>query len=279
MDSNGSFQELVPLGKSKNHKSFKQLIPSLSNNRPISKRAPSYSDSFIFQHSSSKQSLASYAPPALSPILSPKTVASRSPGSHSPVMRPIAILSTEERPWVPEKIISFLFHIGLISMFETIFFFYFVSSSENSGILKIISLYVNEAGQGCQKWNTTQTQIVNDILRIFVNVSEVYQYADQDMSMRNGVNHNLYIQSWIYVCGLVGCLLCISVIFWKKGWIARNDGKRIVVENLGLVCILGLYEFLFFRTIVYQYDSISVGEIDEYVVQTLNGMCGLFSRV
>lgn len=50
--------------------------------------------------------------------------------------------------------------------------------------------------------------------------------------------------------------------------------KRILLDNLGLVAMLGLYEYLFFRTIIYEYISLSVSEIDKFAVSTLEQSCG-----
>ncbi len=43
-----------------------------------------------------------------------------------------------------------------------------------------------------------------------------------------------------------------------------------------MVTLLGIYEFVFFRTIIYNYVSLSMPEIDQHIVDILRGVCGLF---
>ncbi len=172
---------------------------------------------------------------------------------------------------------SFLFHVWLISIFETVFFFAFISKSEDQGILKTVDHYIFSATNSCAHWSPNVTQVVNDILPLFVNSSNVAADASQALTQRNDNNDKLLIQAWMYVVGLASLLVGTGAVAWWKRLLTRRSLLKILLENFGLVALLGLYEFIFFRTIIYNYEALSAAEISEDAVQTLRAGCGLFA--
>jgi galactose-1-phosphate uridylyltransferase len=50
---------------------------------------------------------------------------------------------------------------------------------------------------------------------------------------------------------------------WKVPWV------RMIAENLSFVLILGLYELFFFKTIIYNYDTMSSAQLNRYIVDGL----------
>ena len=82
--------------------------------------------------------------------------------------------------------------------------------------------------------------------------------------------------SLIYI-GILGAvqvgLLGISVVNkFKIKW------RHIILENLALVVFLGLYEFMFFETIITQYAAISPDEISAQFVRGLQQRCSLLKN-
>jgi hypothetical protein len=53
----------------------------------------------------------------------------------------------------------------------------------------------------------------------------------------------------------------------------------IILENTSMVLLLGLYEFLFFDTIIYPYQPISTDEIERNMIQQLQNGCGLLKGI
>jgi hypothetical protein len=171
---------------------------------------------------------------------------------------------------------SFLFHIWLISIFETVFFFTFISKSEDQGILKTVDNYIFAAANSCSNISTNSTAALNEILPYFINVSEISSSAEESFTHRTETNNTLLVKSWMYVVGIFGLLVTGSVVARVKKLLTCRQAKRILWENLILVGMLGVYEFIFFRTIIYNYDALSASEISEDAVQTLRASCGLF---
>jgi len=171
---------------------------------------------------------------------------------------------------------SFLFHISLISLFETIFFFQFISVSEDTGLKNTLDGYITNILTSCSAWPPNQTLIVNDILSVLINTTDItisYQNAVQE---RHTYNYHLQVQSWLYVATLVSSTLVIGFI--GKCVPLRLAWKRILLDNLIMVSLLGLYEFLFFRTIIYNYDTMSLPELNQFIVGQLQQTCNLLQN-
>ena len=53
-----------------------------------------------------------------------------------------------------------------------------------------------------------------------------------------------------------------GVVYWKK---IPIDWLKLFSENMAFVMLLGLYEYFFFRTIIYNYETISTDELNKYI--------------
>jgi len=173
------------------------------------------------------------------------------------------------------RLIGFAFHITLISIFETVFFFEFISHSEDMGIQKTLEGYIKGILTTCNTWPPNTTLFVNDMLSDLINTTVVYQQDEQAIQSRRSQNEGLQIQAWLYVIGLTS----ITVVAISLGHQAslRLAWKRILIDNALMVTLLGIYEFLFFKTIIYNYQNLSLPELNEYVVNQLQQTCGLLS--
>jgi hypothetical protein len=171
------------------------------------------------------------------------------------------------------RLIGFAFHITLISIFETVFFFQFVSQTEDKGLQKMVEGYVNGILTSCDTWSSNTTLFVNDILSDLINTTTVQQDYQQAVQSRRSQNDTLQVQAWLYVIGLAS----ITVVVVSLGHQAslRLAWKRILIDNALMVTLLGIYEFLFFKTIIYNYQNLSLPELNEYVVNQLQQTCGL----
>lgn len=169
--------------------------------------------------------------------------------------------------------LSFTLHLCLIGIFETLFFFLFISKSEDTGIQGTIQNYVQGVLTSCRGWSTNETAIVSDILSMFMNASQINASAESARERRALANKMLEIQGWLYVCGMMGLLVVggigARVNQMKVPW------RRIIIENIIMVALLGVYEFTFFKTIIYNYQSLTVEELNGNIVQQLQGTCGV----
>lgn len=215
-------------------------------------RPPSYSDSFLVLQTAP----ATQKPPA-----------------------PLSIPASAIRPhfdfaWWYEKIVSLLIHISLIALFETVFFFQFISKSEDSGLLKTVDGYVFDLADSCVSWPANVTVAVRDVLQMFVSAQNVSVASAVAAAGRSSYNSQLQMQAWLYFAGLTSLTAgCATVAILRK---MKFHWRRVILENIAMVALLGIYEFVFFRTIIYNYVSLSMPEIDAHIVTVLRTTCGLF---
>ena len=192
-------------------------------------RPPSYSDSFL--------------------IVSSGKAAAAAAASPKPLDVPFSVLRPRfDFVWWYEKLVSLSIHISLISLFETIFFFQFISKAEDSGILKTIDGYVYDLADSCMAWPANVTSAVRQILQLVVSAQNVSAIAADSASRRSAANTDLQIQSWIYFAAITSLTAAFSgVAVYKK---YKFHWRRVFIENIAMVTLLGLYEFVFFRTII-----------------------------
>lgn len=244
------------------------------------RRPPSYSDSFIFldleplpsngRGAGSSEPLSINNPERIPhiPFRPLQTIVSADQLSTLSVP---ADFSTTEK-WVT-RFLGFGVHISLVSIFETLFFFLFISKSEDSGLTNVLDGYVGGILASCDTWPANTTALVNDLLSVFINTTQVVASANRAAIERESYNRALKVQAWGYVGGLIGCVTAGALVAHGKK--LRIAWRRIVLENLIMVSLLGLYELMFFRTIIYQYENMSLPELDGFVVGQLQAQCGL----
>ena len=170
--------------------------------------------------------------------------------------------------------LRFLFHICLISIFETIFFFHYVSTLEDKGIVSTIQTFSNVLIDSCENIPISEQTYINLYIGPYVNSSYIKQEGVEMYNLRLFKNNQLFIRSWLYV-GAIGITFivfyCISILLKLK-----INIKILVLENIGFVTMLALYELMFFSTIIMPYSPISPQEILQNTIQSLESQCGLF---
>jgi hypothetical protein len=186
---------------------------------------------------------------------------------------PASFSSTEK--WTT-RFLGFGVHLSLVSLFETLFFFLFISKSEDSGLQNMIGSYIHNIVSTCNTWSPETTTVVNDILTTFINRNATLVIAATAAQQRAAFNHTLFVQAWLYVVGL-GTIVALGTAVarcrhYRIAW------RRVLLENLIMVSLLGLYELTFFKTIIYNYENISLPELDGYIVTQLHDQCGLLTH-
>jgi hypothetical protein len=161
------------------------------------------------------------------------------------------------------------FHLFLISGFETFFYFLYVNKSEEDGILKTIDVYYQPIIANCTSgWSNYTKMIVSQILQGTINITQINEAGDVADQTQSTYNRYLLNMSIMYsgVCGGVctGAILYGVLQRWKISW------RSLIAENLGFVIVLGLYELFFFKTIIYNYDTISSAQLNRYILDGLS---------
>ena len=223
----------------------------------------------------------SYSEGYIVPILSPPPSPSQQPNNTVPFL----ILSPES----PEKdkytfqppsidvvfhlALRFSLHIALISLFETMFFWLFVSKQESIALETIMDTYTSTLFSNCSSLSIDQRIILIDLVNYLVNSTQVDSIARNTQTTRSLFNDILLRNSWLYVGGLTtlfGGLLGIATI--RR---IRIQWAQILGENAAMILLLGLYEWMFFHTIVLQYQAISSSELNQRIVNTFHQECRL----
>ena len=172
----------------------------------------------------------------------------------------LAALLTRDHAWTAlEWLIRFTLHIVLLAMFESIFFWSFVSVSEDDALQKLVGGYVSSTLQTCPSWNATARDIVTVLADALLNQSAIRAQGAAAAAARAAFNGDLFVRSWAYFGGLAGLLAALVAVPLAA---RRHMPWGVIVgENCVLILMLGLYELLFFKTIVLRYEAISGAEL------------------
>jgi hypothetical protein len=187
-------------------------------------------------------------------------------------------IAVNREPDTETRILNFilrlLFHISLISVFESVFFFFYVSTLEDTGILNVVGGFINSAVSSCSNITANERSFLHVILPYFINANQVEKSGYTALVQRNASNTQLMNRSWYYVGGCCGLFVAVGAyaqcrhvkIYWYK----------IVLENAAMITLLAIYEYMFFTTIIKPYTPITGDEIGQRAVVQLNSSCGLF---
>lgn len=168
------------------------------------------------------------------------------------------------------KLISITVHVSLISVFENIFFWQFISKSEDTALQQTIDNFLQTTLSSCQNWGNA-TQIIRDLFNLFVNQTQINNQAVLASNTRSQINYTLFVQSWMYYISLVVLVILSALVTYCKKY--RIKWKEVAIDNILLVVLLGLYEYTFFKTIAMQYVNISLPELENHIIQELQNQC------
>jgi hypothetical protein len=174
---------------------------------------------------------------------------------------------------IVEIIIKLLIHITLISIFETLFYFLYISTLENNGINKTVNTFINNAAANCQNISQIDIQIIDDFLEPYINSSQIINNGNIHEILRLQYNKNISNRAWAYVGGLAILFLLVEIFILKRK--IQIKWKVIMLENIAMVLLLALYELMFFNTIIYSYDTISTDEIGRNAIEKFQNECGI----
>lgn len=231
----------------------------LSTNRM--RRPPSLSESFAWTPENVSRAYA--ATLALAPSHSPSELPTSS-SSPSPSSCERAVVNTAVR---------FLLHIALISIFESVFFFLYISKLEDNGIMRVIDGFIGNSVNSCRNVTVAERIITNDILQLFLNASTIAEQSAATFAARTARNTALFKQSWIYVGSLGGAVAVVLVYACVRRM--PIQWRTLVFENTVMIGLLAAYEYMFFTTIISPFEPLSGDEIAESYVQQLQENCGL----
>ena len=223
------------------------------------RRPPSYSDSFLIRSPSLQNT------PVLEPLYIPDFQSAQEP-------EPLKLNSETEPPvYLYHTAVIFVLkgslHIFFISSFETLFYFLYISVSENAGIKNTIDAYYQPLIQSCDRWSNLTKGLLLTIMKYEVNKTTVDTEGVRAALTRSTYNTGLLYWSVGYSAI---CLLMIgltSLIIWLKK--IRVKWQKLLLEHLAFVLVLALYEYFFYITIIYKYTTVSTPELNQYIIDGL----------
>ena len=168
---------------------------------------------------------------------------------------------------VGEWSFRFLFHLTLISLFETVFFWYFVSPSEDAALVGLVDNYLGGLLDYCATLSSTDKALLTTYLNALVNRTEV-DILGLDASIARGYyNSSLQGRSSFYFLAL----LSLTALIGGSLRVCRVQVRwcHVVAENVGLIAFLAAYEAMFFSTVAFQYQPITAAELDRIIVDEL----------
>ena len=170
--------------------------------------------------------------------------------------------------YIFKRLLMFMIHLGLISIFEIFFFFYIISQYEDNALISLINTYTQNIPFMCKSFNTTEKIFFTYVFDSFVNKTIIINTANDAYNQRKIENNNLLLLSIYYFLGvtLINIILLVIKFFYK----IKINFKRILLDNLFMIIMLGLYEYLFFKTVILQYRSISSDELTLNIVNNFN---------
>jgi hypothetical protein len=234
------------------------------------RRPPSLSDSFYFLQ---QDSGAAASPKPSLIFLTPPPQAALQPLGHLQKREEVlgAPTPTPKAQQATIFILKGSLHLLFISAFETAFYFLYVNRSENEGILETLNNYYLPLVGNCQTtWSNSTKEVLAALFSYYgVNVTQIDSVGEAAAATRASYNTNLLLLSSLYsaICaGIFGASVGFSK--WKKWPI---EWRGILIESGLFILLLGLYEVFFFRTIIYNYETISKPELNQYLIDGLSG--------
>jgi hypothetical protein len=194
-------------------------------------------------------------------------------GHHSaPILEPLVAQpqKVSDPPQIPVTPRIHLFaikvaiHLFLISVFETLFFFRYVSVTENNGILKTIDTYYTPFIDTCPAWSNDTRAFLYALLTQGNSYELIQANAAVAASQRISANQTLLEESLV-ASGVCLMLVIAEVIYCLKQQIPVRWWV-IAIENTTMVMILGIYEYVFFRYVIYNYGTLSTPELNAHLV-------------
>lgn len=166
-------------------------------------------------------------------------------------------------------------HLVLISVFETLFFWFFVSKSEDTALIGLVNTYMEGVLNTCTNMTQADRAITNYVFDALFNVTDIDEAGVNAASDRTAFNDALLGTSWTYFGTILGIFTGLVVTTRFSPEPRRFRWRGIVGENVALIVLLGLYEWMFFHTIVFRYRAISMAELDRMIVTEFGTTCGL----
>jgi len=169
------------------------------------------------------------------------------------------------------KFIGFILHLVLIATFELIFFNFYIIQYENNALVGLTDQIISPLISSCSVLSNRSKIIVDDFIKVFVNKTTINNNAYNGYIQRQNVNTTLLLKSIYYYIGLI--VFFIIILLFNIRLKKKIHFGIIVIDNIIMIMILGIYEYIFFKNIVFNYLMISPSELIQNIIKKIINTC------
>jgi len=192
--------------------------------------------------------------------------------------------------YIFKRFMMFIIHLSLISLFEILFFFTVIVKYENLSMTNVVDAFSTPIINVCNNFNNSEKLVFSQLVNTFVNITQLNNEVYNDLNERNGQNNIILRYAWTYFGVITGIsLITIVINFLNFKVISQNNELnesliitenikiskkqvnliKIIIDNIIMIIILGLYEYLFFETIIIKYLPMSNNELIRYFMNKI----------
>lgn len=165
--------------------------------------------------------------------------------------------------------IRFTLHLSLIAIFETVFFWNVVAQSEDDALTSLIGSYTGGIVSSLSNLTAADRNATAAALNALINIAAINAQGAAAAAGRNDYNAALLARSWTYFGATLGLCALLSVLARVRQ--LPIQWRHVALENVALVTLLGIYEWMFFHTVVFRYRAVSMEELDRNIVNQIAG--------
>ena len=165
------------------------------------------------------------------------------------------------------KLFYYILHLSLLSFFENIFYFYYISDQEDKGISNNILSITKDIGKNCIYLPLDIRLLIIDYINNNFNITQ-YNLAYNDRSIQN---KQLFFYSMNYLYVFISItMLVLFLLVIKKEFIKI---KEVIFDTVIIFGIFTLYEYIFFTKIIINYLPIDTYELEYLSTNQLKLSC------
>lgn len=175
----------------------------------------------------------------------------------------------------PSFWLAVFLNILVISLFETIFYFYYATTLEKEVLENDIDRYTELFAR--QIHHTIDDQGRAKIAERLQKMSSSLEVdAEASSAQHRRDKHRLFIKAVVYECAVAGVVLLVmafSALRWyttqrgMRGWLASLHMKHILIE-LALVLVLYMaFDFLYVNFVMKKWQSMRATEFQKNIIE------------
>ena len=159
-----------------------------------------------------------------------------------------------------------LSHTFILSIFETIFFWAYISVQEDKALRKNLFQLQNVVTEMCKEYDIASSISIKDLVKVDSRAREEHNEALLNTSIFLCLALLAGLLAGAFVCALVpkgddesSCKKRLVLDSFKKQW--AYEAARSLSTSVLPIAMISIYEVLFFQTVVKLYMPISTEEV------------------